>query len=90
MKRSQDPAASPASSCPHHSLAVGAHQLFDWQEQERSLQEFIIPGYSRTVCTSLSLRQVRTLAKRRSKDKAAAGLGFSAFKTSSSFIGFGG
>lgn len=49
MKRSQGPAASPARSCPHHSLAVGAHQLFDWQEQERSLQEFIIPGYSRTV-----------------------------------------
>ncbi|KAK7805085.1 hypothetical protein U0070_003018, partial [Myodes glareolus] len=48
-KRSQGPAASPARSCPHHSLAVGAHQLFDWQEQERSLQEFLIPGYSRTV-----------------------------------------
>jgi hypothetical protein len=50
---------------------MGVHQLFDWQEQELSLQEFIIPGYSRIVCTSPSLRQVRTFGRRRLKDKSS-------------------
>lgn len=65
----RDPVAQP---CPGVSLIVReAHQPLDWQEQELSLQEFIIPGYSRIVCTSPSLRQVRTFGRRRLKDKSS-------------------
>ena len=38
----------------------------------------MIPGYSRIVCTSPSLRQVRAFGRRRLKDKSSS-LGFPTF-----------